>query len=80
MFLKIRVLKNFGYFTKENLKLYKKEIPTQEFSREICEIFKNIFFYRTPLVAASECLRFHKMKPASLQNCSLYLWKFGFVL
>ena len=28
------------------------ETPTQVLSREICEIFKNIFFYRTPPVAA----------------------------
>ena len=31
----------------------KKEIPTQVFSCEFCEIFKNTFFYRTPLVASS---------------------------
>ena len=30
-----------------------KEIPTQEFSCEYCEIFINTFFYRTPPVAAS---------------------------
>ena len=34
--------------------LYLKETPTQVFSCEYCEIFKNSFFYRTPLVAASE--------------------------
>ena len=31
-----------------------KETPTQVFSCEICEIFKNTFFYRTHPVAASE--------------------------
>ena len=29
-------------------------IPTQVFSCKYCEIFKKIFFYGTPLVAASE--------------------------
>ena len=31
-----------------------KEAPTQVFSCEICEIFKNPFFSRTPAMAASE--------------------------
>ena len=30
------------------------ETLTQVFSCEICEIFQNTFFYRTPLMAASE--------------------------
>ena len=33
----------------------KKETLAQVFSCEFCEISKNIFFYRTPPVAASEC-------------------------
>ena len=33
------------------LHLYKKETLAQVFSCEFCEIFKNTFFYRTPLVA-----------------------------
>ena len=37
----------------EGLLNYQKETPAQVFSREIFEIFKNIFFYRTPPVAAS---------------------------
>ena len=32
----------------------KKETLTQVFSCEFCEISKNTFFYRTPLVAVSE--------------------------
>ena len=32
----------------------KKEALTQVFSCEFCKISKNAFFYRTPLVAASE--------------------------
>ena len=36
------------------LQRYQKETPTQVFSWEICEIFKNTFFYRTTPVAASE--------------------------
>ena len=31
-----------------------KRTPTQMFSREICESFKNVFFLRTPPVAASD--------------------------
>ena len=36
------------------LQLYQKETPTQGFSCDFCEIFKNTFFYRTPPVAPSE--------------------------
>ena len=32
----------------------KKETLVQVFSREFCEISRSIFFYRTPLVAASD--------------------------
>ena len=32
----------------------KKEILAEMFSSEFCEIFKNTFFHRTSLVAASE--------------------------
>ena len=31
----------------------KKETLAQVFSCEFCEIYKNIFYYRTPLLAAS---------------------------
>ena len=34
-------------------KLYLKKTPTQVFFCEYCKIFKNNFFYRTPLAAAS---------------------------
>ena len=34
--------------------LINKETLAQVFSCEFCEIFKNTFFYRTPLVAASK--------------------------
>ena len=37
----------------EGLKIYYNEIPTQLFSCEICKVFKNPLFDRTPLVAAS---------------------------
>ena len=45
MFFKIGVPKNFSNFAGK-----------QVFSCEICEIFKNLFIYRTPLVAASMLL------------------------
>ena len=35
------------------LQIYQKEALAQLFSFECCKIFKNTFFYRTPLVAAS---------------------------
>ena len=67
MFLKIGVLKNFAIFTgkhlcwglfllklqAQGLQLYYKESPTQMFSCEYCETFKNSFFYKIPAVAAA---------------------------
>ena len=41
----------------QGLQFYSKETPTQVFSYEICQIFKNNFFCRTAPVAASvDCL------------------------
>ena len=68
MFFKIGALKNFANFIGKhqcksifliNLQSLNtcnvvKETPTQVFSCEICEVFKNTCFYRTPPVAASE--------------------------
>ena len=63
------VLKNFAKFTGKRLcqsiffnkvadlrpaDFIKRETVVQVFSCEFCEIFKNIFFYRTPLVTASD--------------------------
>ena len=42
----------------KGLQLYLKETPAQVFLCKIGEIFKNIFFYRTPLMTASEIKRF----------------------
>ena len=36
----------------EDLQLYLKKSPAQVFSCEVCEIFKNTFFYGTTPVAA----------------------------
>ena len=61
--IKIGVLKNFTKFTGSLCQslffnkvaglmpaaLLKKETLVEVFSSEICEIFKNTFFYRTPL-------------------------------
>ena len=47
MFYKIGVRKNFTIFIGKHLfwsQLYYKEIPTQVFSCEYCEIFKNTSF------------------------------------
>ena len=59
MFFKIGVLENFSIFTGKHLcwSLFLKETPTQVFSCEYCEFFKNNFFYRTPMVAASASAR-----------------------
>ena len=51
MFFKIGVLKNFAIFTGKQL--YRQETPTQIFFCEYTEIFMNIYFHRTPLVAVS---------------------------
>ena len=61
------VVRNFAKFTGKHLRqslffnkvcffinFIKKETLAQSFSCEICEISKNTFYYRTPLVAASE--------------------------
>ena len=56
MFFKKGILKNLAIFTGKHLcwslPLIKKT-PSQVFPREYCEIFKNSFFYKTPLVGAS---------------------------
>ena len=68
LFCKKCVLKNFTKFTGKHLRqslffkkvagirlqLSLKKDSGTGFSCEFCEIFKNIFFYRTPPVAASE--------------------------
>ena len=66
------VLRNFTKFTRKHLchslffnkvavlqpaTLFKKETLAQVFSCEFCEISKNIFFYRTAPVAASEVFK-----------------------
>ena len=42
------------YARPEACNFIKKEYLVQLFSSEFCEISQNTFFYRTPLVAASE--------------------------
>ena len=71
VFFKKGVLRNFAKFTGEHLcqslffnkvaggacNFIKKETLAQVFSCEFCEISKNTFFHRTPLVAASVTAR-----------------------
>ena len=64
MFCTKGVLKNFAKFTGKHLcqslfafNFIKKETLAQVFSCEFCEISKNSFFYRAPLVAASRTWR-----------------------
>ena len=54
MFYKKGVLKNFLCQSLFCNKEEKKETLAHVFSCEFCEIFKNIVFYRTPLMAASD--------------------------
>ena len=66
VFCKKGVLRNFTKFT------------AQVFSCEFCEISKNAFFYRTPLVAASDINRYCKQvfsnfMQESLQTNTLHL-------
>ena len=65
MFFKMGVLKKFANFTGEHpccslfnkltgqgLQLYKKRDSSTGVSCEICEIFKDTYFYRTPVTAS----------------------------
>ena len=57
------VLKNFAIFTGKQLfwnpffQLYQKETPTEVFSCEYCEIFKNTYFEEHLLTADSEGMK-----------------------
>ena len=56
-----------------------KETPAQVFSHEIDEIFKNTFYYRTTLVAASEIKKVFNFRSfllwlAFFWNMWLYKW------
>ena len=58
VFCKKGALRNFTKFTGKHLcqsLFFKKETLAPVLSCEFCEISKNTFFYRKPLVAASEC-------------------------
>ena len=58
MFFKLGVHEKFCYINRKTPMLeslnYLKENPAQVFSWEYCKISKNNFFYRTPLMVASE--------------------------
>ena len=43
------------------LRLYRRETLAQVSSCEFCEISKNTFYYRTPLVAASDYTKYDFM-------------------
>ena len=73
------VLRNFAKFTGKHLcqsllacNFIKKETLAQVCSCDFCEIFENNFFYRTPLVAASNFLldRILKRLYKMVSNCS----------
>ena len=54
----------------EGLQLYENNFPTQVFSCEICEIFKNTNFEEHPQTAASES---HKHTVADLKKHCAYI-------
>ena len=58
MFLKIIVLKKLFHRKARVSESFLKKPTMQAFSCQICEIFKNTLFYRTPLVAATDSFRF----------------------
>ena len=74
------VLRNFGEFTGKHLchslffnkvagsacNFIKKETLAQVFSCEFCEIPKNTFFYRTPLVAAFRAIELNCLTFSSI--------------
>ena len=58
---------------KEACNFIKKETLAQVFSCEFCEISENTFFYRTPLVAASQNSRYtlkFKNREVAVHRCS----------
>ena len=79
MFCKIDVLKNFAKSTCAKasflINFIKKETLAQVLSCEFCEIFKNIYFYRTPLVAASGVKESKKKVQNLLWVNSWYSWR-----
>ena len=86
----VNVLRNFAKFTGKHLyqrlflnkvvdlacNFIKKESLAQVFSSEFCEIFKNIFFYRTPHVAASKIIVFKKIGNSLTNFTSAFRFKF----
>ena len=88
VFCKKGILRNYSKFTLKHLcqslffnkvaglacNFIKKETLAQVFSCEFCEISKNIFSYRTPLVAASEFRKYssnHILKVYKAPNQSV---------
>ena len=50
----LKISQDWQEITYARVNFVKKETPAEVFSCEFCEIFKNTYFYRTPLAAASE--------------------------
>ena len=81
IFFKIGLLKIFATFTGihlcwslfwiklQALQIYWKETPTQEFSSEYYEFFKNSYFYKTPPLPAPENMNSITITLEDLSNC-----------
>ena len=65
-------------FRVEALQHYQKETPKQVFYSEVWEIFKNTFFYRTPLVDVSGDNKSHTrhftLRTRHVPKTAYYLW------
>ena len=55
----LEILQDSQENTYARVNFIKKETLAQVFSSEFCEISKNTFSYRTPPVAASDCIHIH---------------------
>ena len=87
VFCKKGALGNFAKFTRKPLcqsllrpKILLKKRLAQVFSYEFCEISKNIFLYRTPLVVASIELvmkKFRKKEISQNQFLTQIVWEFS---
>ena len=55
-------------FQAQDLHLSKKETPTQVFSCEICEIFKNLFYFEEHLQMTAFVYADYQTRKSSLEN------------
>ena len=64
-----------SFFKKKLHNFIKKETLAQALSCEICQILKNVYFYRASLVAASEIHKWNSEKACQNQDISTKIVK-----